>query len=105
MTAEQRNRKRKRQREWYRKRYATDPDFRERECARKRELKRELREAGLCVDCGQPKLSERYCWDCLNQKNFHDLRRQAEEGGVDVEVDRGNKPEISGRLIRFGGSS
>lgn len=34
----------------------------------KRDLNLERLNAGLCVDCGQPGLSEWYCWDCLNKR-------------------------------------
>jgi ribosomal protein L32 len=48
------------------------PENRERVRERKRrwisERRRERIDAGLCANCGQPKLSEWYCWDCLNKK-------------------------------------
>jgi hypothetical protein len=55
---------------------------REREYAQNREYKRARQDAGLCVTCGSPRLSERYCWDCLNEQSFNKIKRQAEEAGI-----------------------
>ncbi len=63
----------------FRRRYANDPVFAERERARVmahyRERGRGQRHAieasrkarGVCVKCEQPLLSEALCWDCLNR--------------------------------------
>jgi hypothetical protein len=55
-----------------RKAWDQQPENREKVRERKRRWVRELRwrrrDAGLCANCGQPKLSEWYCWDCLNKK-------------------------------------
>jgi hypothetical protein len=77
-------RKRERDRERKRERYATDAEYRERVLRQKREWKAKRMEQGLCSNCGQPRLSEWLCWDCLNKKQFQAIEAKAREAGVDV---------------------
>jgi len=51
-------------------------------------LRGRANDAGLCANCRKPKLSEWYCWECLNRMQFGRLERRAEElGGLDVSID------------------
>lgn len=43
------------------------------------QYKRERAEDGFCCDCGQPKLSEWYCWECLNKEQFRGIEKEARE--------------------------
>jgi hypothetical protein len=40
---------------------------------------------GRCYKCGEPKLSEWYCWDCLNTSQFRAAVRAAEELGLRID--------------------
>ena len=60
-----------------------------REQERSREKKWRNVDAGLCANCGQPKLSEWYCWDCLTKKEGAYYERAyavaAEKAGPGIE--------------------
>lgn len=65
-------RSRSRHREWR-------LDNPEQTAAMNRASKRRRRDANLCASCSQPKLSEWYCWDCLNKKAFGAIEREAQK--------------------------
>lgn len=36
----------------------------------------------MCTKCGEPKLSEWYCWECLNKTAFSKIEREASKWQV-----------------------
>lgn len=68
-----------------RRKYATNRDWADSERRRKLAYRRERTYNGLCADCGEPKLSDWYCWDCLSAKQFGRLESAMLELGVSVE--------------------
>lgn len=84
---------REQSRQRQREKYASDPEWAEQERERHRdpeyrERKSERRrgrvDAGLCGECGQPRLSEWLCWDCLSKKQDANLNRKVKDLGLTV---------------------
>lgn len=45
-----------------------------------------LMDAGLCTNCGEPRLSDWYCWNCLNRMETGRVARQAQSKGIDTNA-------------------
>ena len=61
-----------REREWARqRRYRAENPEKGREYDRRR--RKRLKAEGRCITCGEPSLSEAYCWACLSKKQDHYL--------------------------------
>ena len=52
----------------YARRSRQRPEALKRERERQVQRRENLREQGLCIYCGAPRLSETRCWDCLNKQ-------------------------------------
>lgn len=90
---------RERELERQRKRYTT-PEYRE----RRKERYYRLRDAGLCANCRQPRLSEAYCWGCLTKRRGGklepwpddllwrvDMLAEAQQGRIDASAVRSSQ--------------
>ena len=54
----------------------------EKERDRHRRRRQALKDAGRCVNCGEPVLSETLCWECLDKKRFQGYRIALQNLGI-----------------------